>query len=349
MSLTLTDLQIVQDAGEPWVLVTLVRTRGSTPRELGANIAVTPSRIVGTIGGGELEFQAVHAARRLLNDPAAVPASDHFVLGARLGQCCGGQATLWFERGGDWRDLLSQCEDPAEPAMAIGRAGDQGRLLVSASRAVGGLEVPETVVREARARLAGGLASPTWLADGEHEFFLEPRRPQDFNIWLFGAGHVGSRVARVLATLPAKVVWVDERPDMLLSFGAGNVELRLAKAPELEVWNAPAGAYFCVMTHSHALDAEVCGNILERNDFAYAGLIGSTAKRLSFEKRFRNWELEAAAIERLQCPIAGLEEVGELHKDPGVIAVGLARELLAVRARRAAARPVSEPAHQEPG
>ena len=68
---------------------------------------------------------------------------------------------------------------------------------------------------------------------------------------------------------------------------------------------APAGAAFLVLTHSHALDFEICAAALRRGDFAYLGLIGSATKRAQFERGFRELGIAQEQIDRLVCPIGG--------------------------------------------
>jgi xanthine dehydrogenase accessory factor len=80
----------------PAVLVTVESTQGSAPREAGAWMAVFADALVGSIGGGQLEFDAVAIARRALAGDAIVPLR-RFALGPSLGQCCGGIVHLRFE------------------------------------------------------------------------------------------------------------------------------------------------------------------------------------------------------------------------------------------------------------
>ncbi len=83
-------------AGEEACLVTVHTTRGSVPREKGAWMAVFAQAVVGTIGGGHLEFQATHEARRRLSGGHGEPL-QRYALGPALGQCCGGEVQLCFE------------------------------------------------------------------------------------------------------------------------------------------------------------------------------------------------------------------------------------------------------------
>src|SRR5664279_5742089 len=88
---------------EPRVMiVTVAATRGSVPREAGTRMIVGAAMLRGTIGGGHLEFDAIRIARDALaaHDSGGDGGGNwlvRFPLAARLGQCCGGVATLMFQ------------------------------------------------------------------------------------------------------------------------------------------------------------------------------------------------------------------------------------------------------------
>lgn len=86
--------------GQSAALVTVAAVRGSAPRESGARMIITANTCTGTIGGGNLEFRATAIARDCL--AGALPSGSllRFPLGAGVGQCCGGEVTLLFERIG---------------------------------------------------------------------------------------------------------------------------------------------------------------------------------------------------------------------------------------------------------
>ncbi|KAB7781908.1 xanthine dehydrogenase accessory protein XdhC [Methylorubrum populi] len=119
-------------AGEPTALVTLVDTKGSTPRESGASMLVTHRSVVGTIGGGTFEWAAISAARELL-DGASESRLVRQALGPEIGQCCGGQVTLLIERATEeTRDRLAAVEAhelARRPQVTIYGAGHVGRAL----------------------------------------------------------------------------------------------------------------------------------------------------------------------------------------------------------------------------
>ena len=77
--------------------MTLMGTRGSTPRNSGTKMVVVEDQIFGSIGGGHLEFKAIEKARVQLENGEDLQSIEHFPLGASLGQCCGGSTSVLFE------------------------------------------------------------------------------------------------------------------------------------------------------------------------------------------------------------------------------------------------------------
>lgn len=104
------DTFLARLAREPAVLVRVVSTQGSVPREAGTWMAVFADALVGTIGGGHLEYEAIARARAQLRgegvqgkeakEASSPEAPVRFALGPALGQCCGGVVHLRFERVG---------------------------------------------------------------------------------------------------------------------------------------------------------------------------------------------------------------------------------------------------------
>ncbi len=85
-----------QMALTPYVLVTLLGAKGSTPRDSGAKMVVTVNHNIDTVGGGELEHLVILEARKLLEQKQSLQQIMHLPLGA-LGQCCGGSITVMME------------------------------------------------------------------------------------------------------------------------------------------------------------------------------------------------------------------------------------------------------------
>ncbi|EGA69018.1 xanthine dehydrogenase accessory factor XdhC [Vibrio sinaloensis DSM 21326] len=91
------ELAQLEKNSEPCVMVTVLEDRGSVPRDAGTKMLVTRDKLVATIGGGHLEHVATKMAREMLIAGERSLKVERFNLGARLGQCCGGMATLSFE------------------------------------------------------------------------------------------------------------------------------------------------------------------------------------------------------------------------------------------------------------
>ena len=331
---------------EPSVLVSIVEARGSTPREAGAKMVVTAADTVATIGGGEFEYQCVQRARELLEQGTAFRL-ERFSLGPSLGQCCGGAAVISLEHidpGCTWVKTLNDWTATGEPLVLVGArtTGDkpiQHRCIVTQNdvfvdaaanqpldtRVVGWVE------REGRRLLSSGQGPqltrvPNTIAGGIKALF-EPILPETFNIVLFGAGHVGKAQVQVLAGLPCRITWVDSRESIFPGDPPSNVTCVHTQAVESAVDDAPPGASFLVMTHSHPLDQAICERIFMRNDFHYCGLIGSRSKRKKFEKRFREHGIPEQLYRKLTCPI-GVDGISGKH--PAEIAIAVAAELLRV-------------------
>ena len=332
----LNDLANVRARGQCAVSIAVASTKGSVPREAGTRMLVTPAEVVGTIGGGHLEFKSIQIAREILAS-AGASTLIRFPLGASLGQCCGGLVNLLFEPvapDAGWVDALLLFQQQGKRCIAVTQArgtGSAGKLLVAGNERIGSLG-GESLDREAAAIAMQRLAvSPfsTLLSLAGEEYFFEFIPTIDFNIAIFGAGHVGRAMVKILAELPCGITWVDSREKEFPSEIPSSVEKRVSDLPEDEVAGMPAGSYFLVMTHSHQLDLAICERILSRKDFDYFGLIGSLSKRRQFTRRLIAYGIPAARVDEMVCPI-GVD--GIATKEPMAIAVSVVTEMLRQRA-----------------
>ncbi len=329
------ELADVSASGETAVLVSVAGIRGSAPREIGAKMIVTKSETIGTIGGGQLEYQATRIAVGMLDDERMALRS--FPLGPSLGQCCGGIVEILFEpvAGGmpAWlRDLhgLYGQRVPAVVATRISRSSPL-KFVVTANEVYGDDEADQDMIAGARELLAGPGPAQRRVQE-----FYEPVVAPDLNIEVFGAGHVGSAVVALLSQLDCSIRWVDTRQGIFRQVPT-NVRAIEADEPAWEVAAMPPDSYYLIMTHSHAMDFEICDRILRRGDARYTGLIGSATKRRRFEKRFRQQGMSQATLDTLTCPI-GVDGIS--GKKPAEIAVAVAAEILRVReTARAAVAP----------
>ena len=291
------------DRGEPAIWVCVARARGSVPREAGTTMIVTALNTLGTIGGGHLELRSIEVARELLTLGTTTATRRHFPLGPALGQCCGGSVDVVFL-----------------PVAETDRDGSAQLCLI-----------------ETR----GGTYVVNRRLDTGDELSL-PMHFDPWSIWVFGAGHVGVALITVLSTMPCNVTWVDSRDTPFPAALPGNVRVIESDAPDSEVRHIPAGADALVLTHSHALDLEICLELLKRDDLAYYGLIGSATKAAIFNKRFAARGFSGTEIARITCPI-GLPTLSSKH--PGIIAAGVAADLAERREKIERCRAIEQAEH----
>ncbi|XAH26193.1 xanthine dehydrogenase accessory protein XdhC [Xylophilus sp. GW821-FHT01B05] len=253
-----------QLAQEPAVLVRVESTQGSVPREAGTWMAVFADSLVGTIGGGRLEFDAIDEARARL--ATAQPAeSRRYALGPSLGQCCGGVVHLRYQR----------VAAPDVPALR----------------------------QQLRA----------------------PQHP----LALFGGGHVGAALTRVLAPLPFALTWIDSRDGIFPTDTPEDVACEHSDPVQAAVPGLAAGSHVLVMSFSHAEDLDIVAACLLRQralgDLRFIGLIGSKTKWATFRHRLEMRGFTDAELAQVTCPIG----VPGIHgKEPEVIAVAVAAQLL---------------------
>ena len=163
---------------------------------------------------------------------------------------------------------------------------------------------------------------------------VESDEPATVPVVLFGAGHVGREVARILERLPFSLTWSDPRPEQFPRETTAKVVIE--EDPAWVVDEAPAGACYLVMTHSHALDLEIVERILRRKDYRFLGLIGSQTKAAKFRARL---SAKGVNCSGLVCPI-GLFKAG---KHPAEVAVSAVAQLLSVTSSETSDRAASAP------
>ncbi|WP_049973974.1 xanthine dehydrogenase accessory protein XdhC [Azospirillum sp. B4] len=207
------------------------------------------------------------------------------------------------------RRLLAEGGDPVRLDVPLGPAVGQccgGHVALTVER------VDEAVLYRLRAAEATAVAGQPWLM-------------------LFGAGHVGKAVARAVAPLPLRLVWVDSRASEFPPDPPVDADIRVATELPSQVALAPPGAGYLIMTHNHDLDFAITAEAVRRTDAAYVGLIGSHTKRQRFSRWYLAQGYEPDHLKRLVCPI-GPGVAGD--KRPEVIAALTTAEVLAALLRR---------------
>ncbi len=293
------------------VRVVIAGHKGSTPRETGTVMVVHTDGIEGTIGGGRLEFDAMARAQRLLADPEIKGGYSDALrqpLGPSLGQCCGGSVTVVTELWDTawYRTVFDETDFPF--------AGLYVR------RIEGDLPLPPRVDRRLQAASEASQSVDTQLVDG---WLVEQLWRNKLPVYVYGAGHVGTALAKTLSVLPGvQVAVVDVRKDLFADLP--DTVLQFDDQPPHEVMaTAPPEAFHYIMTPDHDYDLQLCHTVLQQ-PFAFTGLIGSKTKWARFRKRLAALGHSPAQIDRITCPIGD----PALGKHPYEIAIGVARELI---------------------
>jgi xanthine dehydrogenase accessory factor len=264
----------------------------------------------------------------------------------------------------DWVDELHRLRETRTPAVLVTLAAVRGhaprnggaKLVVSPDGlfgSVGGGNLEATAVDRAREMLAEGAGEPRLLTlalndrvtteygvqccGGEVTMLLEPVRAVP-SVAIFGLGHVGLELARILARQEMELHLVDARPEMLeparlgepgltgaLADAVATVRIRHAPVPEAAIADLPMGTHVLIMTHDHIEDLAITDQALRRDGLGSIGLIGSASKWARFRAKLTELGHSEKDLERVTTPI-GIPEV--TGKAPASIAVSVAARIL---------------------
>jgi len=218
---------------------------------------------------------------------------------------------------------------------------------------IGGGNLEETAVERARALVGDAGATPVTftlgLTDkartdhgrqccgGEVTVLLEPL-PVVPAVAVFGVGHVGLELARILSRHDLELHLVDSRRDQLtdarlacLDDAPAVVHVHHAPVPELALGAVPPGTHVLVMTHDHAEDFALCDAALRCTHLGRIGLIGSAAKWSRFRTGLLVEGHTESEVARIESPIGDPAVAG---KEPATIAIAVAADLLRTPLRR---------------
>jgi xanthine dehydrogenase accessory factor len=227
------------------------------------------------------------------------------------------------------------------------------KMVVSADAtwgSIGGGNLEEAAVRRARAMVADGEPAPvsftSSLSDraplehgvqccgGEVTVLLDPL-PVVPSVAVFGVGHVGLELARLLARHDLDLHLVDSRShqltDAVLAPLADAVAVvhthHVPVIPELVLAELPRGTRVLVLTHDHAEDLAIVDAALRCGHLGGVGLIGSSAKWGRFRAQLVAAGIAPEVVDTVETPI-GFPGV-TTSKEPAAIAVSVAAGLLA--------------------
>ncbi|MEW6745228.1 MAG: XdhC family protein [Planctomycetota bacterium] len=296
--------------GDPAYLAILAATSGTSPRPAGAKLLVGRGGLrLGTIGGGasehmlQRELEGDLARNRLetrLHRMTHAPQKE----GGPPGPCCPGTRTLAIIA------LTAREESVLAEIAAVYAEGRQATLEVSP----GGLAcVP---FRSPRLELSI-RSDASWC-------YAEPLGVIDV-ITMVGGGHVSLALSRVMATLPFRIVVIDDRAELPTMADNVFAHERLVMPLEEVAEHVPEGehSFVAIMTSSHETDEQVLLRLIEKR-LRYLGVLASRSKASQFAASLEQRGLPRAAIEKVRAPI-GLRISSHT---PEEIAISIAAEII---------------------
>jgi len=289
---------------QPAVLVAIVGHHGSVPGKTGAMMVVTPDQIEGTVGGGLVEHQLIELARGGPENQILPFAHD----GESTESICSGHQTIAVLP-------LSRPHLPQLETLAELEAEDTPGMLTLGPDGPG-------VDR-------GAVGPPLFTENEEHWRFTMPIGPLD-TLTIVGGGHVRLALSRVMATLPFRIVVLDDREDLpTIAQNSWAHSIRRIQWSNVAQSVAEGDrSWVVIMTRGHLHDTEVFRNLLPL-DLHYLGMMGSEAKVHQVFEKMEAEGLHPADLERVHAPIG----VPVNSHTPEEIAISIAAEIIKVKNR----------------
>ena len=335
------------ESSQPYVLATVVRTKGSTPQKPGAMLLVRQDGSgVGTLGGGCVEGDIWFAAKEILRRHGGPEFKDYYLnedIAARDGLVCGGTMYFYLEpmRGPEdflslGQELLDAYEggDPVTLAMVVnvpqGATNLGAKLLLRHDGSVSGTlgeDQLNTRAVEVAQRVAGLGVTEHFITHDGTEVFVEGFTTPP-TLVMVGAGHVGKATADLAHMLGYRVFVVDDRAEF------ANAE-RFPYAEKIAVasydqWathlSINVNTFIVAATRGHRYDDMALESALTTRA-RYIGLLGSRRKTLMIYQRLLQDGIPIERLRQVHAPI-GLD-IGALT--PEELAVSIMSEVIMAR------------------
>lgn len=287
---------------QPAVLVAVVEHHGSVPGKTGAMMVVTPDALEGTVGGGLVEHQLIEMGRENSEVQLLPFAHD----GEGSDSICSGRQTFAI------LPLDQKHSKALEILSAMDAKGQTGTLTLDR----GGLSIELSVTRASS--FTGG--DDSWS-------FVTPIGPVD-TLTIVGGGHVALALSRVMATLPFRLVVLDDRRDLpTLENNTWAHSTHQIRWDEVEQF-VPEGdhSWTVIMTRGHSHDTAALKRLLPL-DLRYLGMMGSAAKVRQIFDELLGDGISAADLDRVHAPIG----VPIASHTPEEIAISVAAEIIKVK------------------
>ncbi|MCF6150525.1 MAG: XdhC family protein [Candidatus Kuenenia sp.] len=332
---------------EPCVLVTVVRTKGSTPQCSGAKMLIRKDgSCVGTLGGGCVEGEIWSQAKQILKNhsgPALLTYNLNEEFASRDGMVCGGTMSFFIEplvtpnsAATFAREILLAYEGYSSFFLATIVNVKEGKTVLGRKFLV--REDGTTLGNIGNEKLEREIASAAKNMDsyGENkifrgtdgtEFYIEGFQARPTLI-LIGGGHVNRAVSRIAAMLDFNIYIVDDRPEYVQKECFPGAKIVMVSDYKKSLENIPItqNSYVVVATRGHRYD-DLALFAAVQTKACYIGLLGSKRKSLQIFKSLLEENISLEKIKEIHAPI-GLN-IGALS--PEEIAVSIMAEIIMIR------------------
>jgi xanthine dehydrogenase accessory factor len=345
------ELAELVEQGAPVALATVIDSRGSTPREVGAKMLVrSEGRILGSVGGGCGEAQVLWDALRALTEGAARVSRVDLTgeIDDESPTNCGGIMDIFVdplrrdapaglgpaEAVGLVREALGRRRagvlvtvvgGPGAPGLAPG-----AKFFVDAEGTIRGAGLPESLraglLAEARQALRTARSRRVRLA-GAVEAFCETILPPP-ELVVVGAGHIAVPLAQMGKLCEFAVTVLDDRASFANRerFPTADRVLVGRIAEILDGYPIGVGTCLVLVTRGHQLDQEALKRVLGRGA-SYLGMIGSRRRVHQVLKHLARSGFDPALLDAVHAPV-GIDIGAET---PAEIATAIMAEIIAVR------------------
>lgn len=300
------------------MLMIVTESIGSSPGKAGFKMAVaSDSSIIGSIGGGVMEYQMVELARRAMGSSALRPflmrqVHTRDAAEDKSGMVCSGEQTLVFiPMNGSHLNAVGQFAE-------LLYAGGQGEIYVSEA----GVEL--------RGLRPGCAPLPLRFEKNADAWSYREQVGYRETVYIFGAGHISVPLSQVLSLMNFRVEVFDNRRQ-LSTFEANTYAHRKRIVDYTDVTHLVASgnsSYVAIMTFGHEFDEIVLRQLLSK-ELRYLGMIGSKSKARAMLERLVREGFAQDQVDRVCSPI-GLPVGGQT---PAEIAVSIAAQILQYRYR----------------
>ncbi|MBH0058903.1 xanthine dehydrogenase accessory protein XdhC [Pseudoalteromonas sp. SWXJZ94C] len=203
---------------------------------------------------------------------------------------------------------------------------------------LGGGHLEFVVIKKARELLVQGEATQVieqfnlaanlgQCCGGVATVMLECMQCERFTLDIYGAGHVAQALIGILAQLPIRIRWIDNRADVFPEQIPANVVKIIDEEPTQQIKHAPNNNNYLILTHNHQLDFELTQAIIKRGDANWLGVIGSDTKAKRFKQRLTHRNFTAEQVKQMICPVGLKNVTGKL---PMEVAISISAQLISL-------------------